>query len=70
MHPNDPSYQKPVFSEPKMFYVLYSPSRKMYLDEDGEYCKYEDAEKFDKPIKKWETDNHKWVGPCEEGEEP
>lgn len=53
-----------------MFYVLYSPSRKMYVDKNGEFCKYENAEKFNKPYFTLVFEDVKWVGPCKEGEEP
>lgn len=53
-----------------MFYVLYSPSRKQYLNEDGEFCKFEEAEKFEFPHFTPAFSDVKWVGPCKEGEEP
>ena len=54
-----------------MFYVLYSPSHKQYLDEDRELCIYEQAEKFDRMDSYVTLENDiRWVGPCIEGEEP
>ncbi len=53
-----------------MFYVLYSPGRKQYVDNNGEFGSYEAAEKHRSP---WFTPAYsdvKWVGPCNEGEMP
>jgi len=33
----------------QMFYVLYSPKHKQYLDSMADYCSYDKAERFDKP---------------------
>lgn len=65
------AFSAPIFHKgPDMYYVLYSPSKKMYLDEDGEYCKYEQAEKHPSPFFTSMFEDVKWVGPCMEGEEP
>lgn len=53
-----------------MFYVLYSPSREQYVNEDGEFCNFANAEKFDGPYFTPALADVKWVGPCVEGEEP
>lgn len=53
-----------------LFYVLYSPSRKKYVNEDGEFCTYAEAEKHAGPYFTPSFDDVKWVGPCKEGEEP
>lgn len=53
-----------------MFYVLYSPSRKKYVDEAGNFAEFNAAEQFDEMYFTPSLDDVKWVGPCKEGEEP
>lgn len=73
MHPNDPSYQKPVFSEPKMFYVRKDLKSGLYEDEDGELAEFNNAEKYSpsmftmlKDRDSFKSNKIIWVGPCEE----
>jgi len=55
------------------FYVLCVGDR--YLDEDGEPCAFERAERFElHPFLvrywRWRRPEARWVGPCIEGEAP
>ena len=55
-----------------MYYVIYKKnSNNKYLNEDGEWSSYDEAEKFNYPHAYMKLpDNAQWVGPCEEGKEP
>lgn len=52
------------------YYVLYSPSRNQYVNEDGEFTGFTQAEKFDTPYFTPALADVRWVGPCKEREEP
>lgn len=60
----------------KMFYVLYSPSARCYLNELGDFANYSSAEKFNSKSPcilnnaRLYAKDAIWVGPCNEGEEP
>lgn len=57
-------------SYPRTFYVLYSPSRKQYVNEDGDFGAFVGAELFNTPYFTPDLDDVRWVGPCEKGSEP
>ena len=63
-----------------MFYVIYSPEADMYVNDEGGFCSYEAAARFDTAEDakdsldiedKWAPDKRlRVVGPCLEGETP
>ena len=54
----------------QMYYVLYSPSRNQYVNVEGDFAGFADAEKHEQPWFTPTLDDANWVGPCEEGVEP
>ena len=52
------------------YYVLYSPSRNQYVNVEGDFAGFADAEKHEQPWFTPTLDDVKWVGPCEDGVEP
>lgn len=58
-----------------MFYVVYNPTTKQYMNDEGALGSYEDAAQFsnflDAACSRWPSETGlRVVGPCIEGETP